>query len=200
MRHIKLFENWFQDMEDLVRQERNKESRQSVPKQMAAKPVDQEDADEPKVEEPIETTPKQGEQPEEPKKEEPKDFRGWLASQAGVKAVKEAEDSDLASKCWVDLENGVSAKWEISMEDYPFLSASFKQDNIVIEFADDPAGDIARELYKKTREYESKAWAQAVIKAGLQVPQTILDAEKKGKTRISDWDDAISAVITDILG
>jgi hypothetical protein len=179
MKHIKLFENWFQDVEDNVDRKRF--------------------APELEPEETEETQPEPEEEKEEPREEpkadeptEPETYSGWLKKQAGVIEVVEAEEGTDNSNGWVRLSNGVSIQWEIDMRDYPFLSVSYMLDKKVIQLADNPAGDLARQFYKEGREYVPREWEAVVIKIGAGVPALIKDAIASNKRRMKEQDEILS--------
>lgn len=176
MRHIKLFENWFQEIEDQVEQGKETDS----------------------IKEPVKTEePAEKEEVSEPAPE-PETFEGWLKSQPDVVEVVEAEETDKSSRAWVKFKNGVSTKWSIDMADYPSLEASFKLNDIIIQLEDDPAGDFARALNKGSREYIPREWDKAVLAASLQVPDVIADVQENEDNRISTMDSKISKIITDL--
>jgi hypothetical protein len=184
MKHIKLFENWFQDVEDNV--DRKRFAPELEPEE--TKPEDTEETQpEPEEEKP--------EPREEPKAEEPtapETYSGWLKKQAGVSEVVEAEEGTDNSNGWVRLSNGVSIQWEIDMRDYPFLSVSYMFDKKVIQLADNPAGDLARQFYKEGREYVPREWEAVVIKIGAGVPALIKDAIASNKRRMKEQDEILS--------
>lgn len=187
MKHIKLFENWFQDVEDNV--DRKRFAPELEPEE--TKPAEtEEDPAEPEEEKP--------DTQEEPKAEEPTEpetYSGWLKTQAGVSEVVEAEEGTDNSNGWVRLSNGVSIQWEIDMRDYPFLSVSYMLDKKVIQLADNPAGDLARQFYKEGREYIPREWESVVIKIGAGVPALIKDAIASNKRRMKEQDEILSGQI-----
>lgn len=179
MKHIKLFENWFQEVEDTVDRERF--APELEPEETQPEP--EEETGEPR-EEPKEETPA-----------EPATYSDWLKTQAGVTEVVESEEGEDNSKGWVRLSNDVSIQWEIDMRDYPFLSVSYMLDKKVIQLADNPAGDLAREFYKEGREYVPREWEALVIKIGAGVPALIKAAIASNKRRMKEQDEILSGQI-----
>lgn len=190
MKHIKLFENFFADIESAVSQ-----AGQPV---LAREPKSEEPAPEPKLEKPkkeVSSKPVDSE-PVEPK--EPETYGDWLKTQ--VKEVVEFNETPKGNKVWIRLKNGVSVQWEISMEDYPLVSASFKLGPDTVYLDDDTAGEIAKEFYDKKREYDAKTWATAMISAANELPQMKRDWEKRAINRATDQDQEFSVVIADKFG
>lgn len=192
MKHVKLFENFFADIESAV-------ANAGKPV-LARKPQEQDSQPQPKPEAPKKS--KAVEKPAEPTDsqpvEEPKSFGDWLKTK--VKEVVEFDEQPNSNKVWVKLENGVSIQWEISMEDYPLVSASFKLGPDTIYLDDDTAGEIAKEFYDKKRDYDPKAWATAMISAANELPRAKRDWEKRAVNRATDQDQEFSVIIADKFG
>lgn len=188
MKHIKLFENFFADIETSVATAgqpvlaRNPEP-ESKPEPEPKKP-------EPKPE------PKEKTQPEPAP--EPKTFNDWLKTQ--VKEIVEFAETPKSNKVWVRLKNGVSIQWEISMEDYPLVSASFKLGPDTVYLDDDTAGEIAKEFYEKKREYDPQAWAQAMLATAKELPELKRDWEERAINRATDQDQELSVVVAEKFG
>lgn len=190
MKHIKLFENFFADIESAV-------SNAGKPV-LAREPKPETQAIE-KTPEPVDSKPvkKDSVESTEPAPE-PKTFGEWLKTQ--VKEVVEFNETPKSNKVWIRLKNGVSVQWEISMEDYPLVSASFKLGPDTVYIDDDTAGEIAKEFYDKKREYDPQAWATAMIAAANELPNTKRDWEKRAINRATDQDQEFSVIIADKFG
>lgn len=192
MKYVQLFENFFADIESSV-------ANAGKPV-LAKKPQEQDYQSQPKPEDPKKS--KSTEKPIEPSDsqtvEEPKSFGDWLKTK--VKEVVEFDETPKSNKVWVRLKNGVSIKWEISMEEYPLVSASFKLGPDTVYLDDATSGKIAKEFYDEKRDYDSQAWATAMISAGNELPQMKRDWEKRAINRATDQDQEFSVVIADKFG
>ena len=185
MKHIKLFENFFADIESAVANaSRPVLAREPEPER--SQPEVKVKSSEPKPAVKSEPAP------------EPKTFGEWLKTK--VKEVVEFDETPKSNKVWVRLNNGVSIQWEISMEDYPLVSASFKLGPDTVYLDDDTAGEIAKEFYEKKREYDPQAWATAMIAAAKELPSMKRDWEKRAINRATDQDQEFSVVIADKFG
>lgn len=189
MKHIKLFENFFADIETSVAN-----AGQPV---FARKPEEQEPDRKPAGSQKKPVTQPKEETPAQPKPE-PKTFGEWLKTR--VKEVVEFDETPKSNKAWVRLKNGVSVQWEISMQDYPLVSASFKLGPDTVYLDDDTAGEIAKEFYDKKREYDPKDWADAMIAAAKELPNSKRDWEKRAVNRATDQDQEFSVIIADKFG
>lgn len=186
MKHIKLFENFFADVESAVSNASKPVlARQPKPETQETQPIDNQKVEPTKTSEPEQEV-------------EPKTFGEWLKSH--VKEVVEFSETPKSNKVWVRLKNGVSIQWEISMEDYPLVSASFKLGPDTVYLDDDTAGEIAKEFYEKKREYDPQAWATAMIAAAKDLPDLKRDWEKRAINRATDQDQEFSVVIADKFG
>lgn len=190
MKYLRLFENFFADIESAV-----SNAGQPV---LARKPQDSVQPEKPTLAKPEKPKKKKKLDQVETTEDEPNSYGEWLKTQ--VKEVVEFDESDKGNKVWVRLENGVSIQWEISMEDYPMVSASFKLGPDTIYLDDDTAGEIAKEFYDKKREYDPKAWATAMISSANELPQMKRDWEKRAVNRATDQDQEFSVVIADKFG
>lgn len=187
MEHIKLFENFFADIESAVSnagrpvlaREPKPETSHSEPKEKSVKPI-------------------KSTKPESKPIPEPKTFGEWLKTR--VKEVVEFDETPKSNKAWVRLKNGVSVQWEISMQDYPLVSASFKLGPDTVYLDDTTAGEIAKEFYDKKRTYDPKAWADAMIAAAKELPNLKRDWEKRAVNRATDQDQEFSVIIADKFG
>lgn len=173
MKIIKLFENWFQDIENSVENQKKTVIKTRI-KEVTKKPEEPEPSSEPQT------------------------FSDWLKTQTDVTEVIEAVETPTSSKAWVKFKNGVSTKWSIDMADYPMLTASFKLNDTIIQLEDDPAGDFARALNNGSREYVQREWDSAVLAASLEVPEVIADVRDNEDNRISTMDSKISKILTDL--
>lgn len=190
MKHIKLFENFFADIESAV-------SNASKPVFAREPKPDTQVVD--KSPKPVDSKPVKKDSVESPEPEsEPKTFGDWLKSR--VKEVVEFSETPKSNKVWVRLKNGVSIQWEISMEDYPLVSASFKLGPDTVYLDDDTAGEIAKEFYEKKRDYDPISWATAMIAAAKDLPELKRDWEKRAINRATDQDQEFSVVIADKFG
>ena len=190
MKYLRLFENFFADIESAV-----SNAGQPV---LARKPQDSVQPEKPTLAKPEKPKKKKKLDQVETTEDEPNSYGEWLKTQ--VKEVVEFDESDKGNKVWVRLENGVSIQWEISMEDYPMVSASFKFGPDTIYLDDDTAGEIAKEFYDRKREYDPKAWATAMISSANELPQMKRDWEKRAVNRATDQDQEFSVVIADKFG
>lgn len=190
MKYLRLFENFFADIESAV-----SNAGQPV---LARKPHDSVQPEKPTLAKPEKPKKKKKLDQVETTEDEPNSYGEWLKAQ--VKEVVEFDESDKGNKVWVRLENGVSIQWEISMEDYPMVSASFKLGPDTIYLDDDTAGEIAKEFYDRKREYDPKAWATAMISSANELPQMKRDWEKRAVNRATDQDQEFSVVIADKFG
>lgn len=190
MKYLRLFENFFADIESAV-----SSAGQPV---LARKPHDSVQPEKPTLAKPEKPKKKKKLDQVETTEDEPNSYGEWLKAQ--VKEVVEFDESDKGNKVWVRLENGVSIQWEISMEDYPMVSASFKLGPDTIYLDDDTAGEIAKEFYDRKREYDPKAWATAMISSANELPQMKRDWEKRAVNRATDQDQEFSVVIADKFG
>jgi hypothetical protein len=190
MKYLRLFENFFADIESAV-----SNAGQPV---LARKPQDSVQPEKPTLAKPEKPKKKKKLDQVETTEDEPNSYGEWLKTQ--VKEVVEFDESDKGNKVWVRLENGVSIQWEISMEDYPMVSASFKLGPDTIYLDDDTAGEIAKEFYDRKREYDPKAWATAMISSANELPQMKRDWEKRAVNRATDQDQEFSVVIADKFG
>ena len=190
MKYLRLFENFFADIESTV-----SNAGQPV---LARKPQDSVQPEKHTLAKPEKPKKKKKLDQVETTEDEPNSYGEWLKTQ--VKEVVEFDESDKGNKVWVRLENGVSIQWEISMEDYPMVSASFKLGPDTIYLDDDTAGEIAKEFYDKKREYDPKAWATAMISSANELPQMKRDWEKRAVNRATDQDQEFSVVIADKFG
>ena len=190
MKYLRLFENFFADIESAV-----SNAGQPV---LARKPQDSVQPEKPTLAKPEKPKKKKKLDQVETTEDEPNSYGEWLKTQ--VKEVVEFDESDKGNKVWVRLENGVSIQWEISMEDYPMVSASFKLGPDTIYLDDDTAGEIAKEFYDRKREYNPKAWATAMISSANELPQMKRDWEKRAVNRATDQDQEFSVVIADKFG
>lgn len=190
MKYLRLFENFFADIESTV-------SRAGQPV-LARKPHDSVQPEKPTLAKPEKPKKKKKLDQVETTEDEPNSYGEWLKTQ--VKEVVEFDESDKGNKVWVRLENGASIQWEISMEDYPMVSASFKFGPDTIYLDDDTAGEIAKEFYDRKREYDPKAWATAMISSANELPQMKRDWEKRAVNRATDQDQEFSVVIADKFG
>jgi len=190
MKYLRLFENFFADIESAV-----SNAGQPV---LARKPQDSVQPEKPTLAKPEKPKKKKKLDQVETTEDEPNSYGEWLKTQ--VKEVVEFDESDKGNKVWVRLENGVSIRWEISMEDYPMVSASFKLGPDTIYLDDDTAGEIAKEFYDRKREYDPKAWATAMISSANELPQMKRDWEKRAVNRATDQDQEFSVVIADKFG
>lgn len=190
MKYLRLFENFFADIESAV-----SNAGQPV---LARKPQDSVQPEKPTLAKPEKPKNKKKLDQVETTEDEPNSYGEWLKTQ--VKEVVEFDESDKGNKVWVRLENGVSIQWEISMEDYPMVSASFKLGPDTIYLDDDTAGEIAKEFYDRKREYDPKAWATAMISSANELPQMKRDWEKRAVNRATDQDQEFSVVIADKFG
>ena len=190
MKYLRLFENFFADIESAV-----SNAGQPV---LARKPQDSVQPEKPTLDKPEKPKKKKKLDQVETTEDEPNSYGEWLKTQ--VKEVVEFDESDKGNKVWVRLENGVSIQWEISMEDYPMVSASFKLGPDTIYLDDDTAGEIAKEFYDRKREYDPKAWATAMISSANELPQMKRDWEKRAVNRATDQDQEFSVVIADKFG
>lgn len=190
MKYLRLFENFFADIESAV-----SNAGQPV---LARKPQDSVQPEKPTLAKPEKPKKKKKLDQVETTEDEPNSYGEWLKTQ--VKEVVEFDESDKGNKVWVRLENGVSIQWEISMEDYPMVSAGFKLGPDTIYLDDDTAGEIAKEFYDRKREYDPKAWATAMISSANELPQMKRDWEKRAVNRATDQDQEFSVVIADKFG
>lgn len=190
MKYLRLFENFFADIESAV-----SNAGQPV---LARKPQDSVQPEKPTLAKPEKPKKKKKLDQVETTEDEPNSYGEWLKTQ--VKEVVEFDESDKGNKVWVRLENGVSIQWEISMEDYPMVSASFKLGPDTIYLDDDTAGEIAKEFYDRKREYDPNAWATAMISSANELPQMKRDWEKRAVNRATDQDQEFSVVIADKFG
>lgn len=190
MKYLRLFENFFADIESAV-----SNAGQPV---LARKPQDSVQPEKPTLAKPEKPKKKKKLDQVETTEDEPNSYGEWLKTQ--VKEVVEFDESDKGNKVWVRLENGVSIQWEISMEDYPMVSASFKLGPDTIYLDDATAGEIAKEFYDRKREYDPKAWATAMISSANELPQMKRDWEKRAVNRATDQDQEFSVVIADKFG
>jgi hypothetical protein len=200
LKYIKLYENFFEDMERAADQ-----AHKPVPFKKKEKPVepkqDTEIEEEPtELKKPVETTTNTEEDTvetttEAPKTEEPKTFKDWLTGK--VKKLVEFEETGESVKCWAELENETSCQWSISMEDYPTVEASFKLGSDTVYLDDVTAGRIAREYYTKQREYDPKPWTESVLKVGAQFPDFMRRMEKEAINRATDQDRELSKIIAE---
>lgn len=190
MKYLRLFENFFADIESAV-----SNAGQPV---LARKPQDSVQPEKPTLAKPEKPKKKKKLDQVETTEDEPNSYGEWLKTQ--VKEVVEFDESDKGNKVWVRLENGASIQWEISMEDYPMVSASFKLGPDTIYLDDDTAGEIAKEFYDRKREYDPKAWATAMISSANELPQMKRDWEKRAVNRATDQDQEFSVVIADKFG
>ena len=194
MKYLKLYENFFKDME-LAADRAHEPVFVDEPKPEVAEPVEepaQEPAaqtPEPKADEPVETTTLAP---------EPATYQDWLKTQ--VEEVVECTEGPKSVKCWVKLENGTSIQWELSMEEYPNCSASFKLGEDTVYLDDDTSGDIAREYYEKKREYDPKLWATKCIEMGKRFPQFMRRMEREAINRATDQDKQLSYEFAKIWG
>jgi hypothetical protein len=203
LKYIKLYENFFEDMERAADQ-----AHKPVPFKKKEKPVepeqDTEIEEEPtELKKPVETATNTEEDTvetttEAPKTEEPKTFKDWLA--AKVAKVVECDETSESTGCWVELENGTSCQWSISMEDYPTVEASFKLGSDTVYLDDVTSGKIAREYYTKQREYDPKPWAECVLKVGAEFPDFMRRMEKEAINRATDQDRELSKIISAEFG
>jgi len=187
MKYVKLFENFFKDME-LAADRAHEPVFVDEPKAAVEEPVDQpEPESDPaaSAEEPVETTTQAP---------EPATYQDWLKAQ--VQEVVECTETPKSVKCWVKLENGTSIQWECSMEDYPSVSASYKLGEDTIYLDDDTAGKIAREYYEKKRDYDPKFWATKCLQMGKKFPEFMRRMEREAINRATDQDEQFS---TDFL-
>lgn len=161
------------------------------PKPEAEEPTEEPQAKEPEVktEEPVETTTQAP---------EPVGYQDWLKTQ--VEKVVECTETERSVKCWVELENGTSIQWELSMEDYPNCSASYKLGENTVYLDDDTSGDIAREYYEKKREYDPKFWATKCIQMGKRFPEFMRRMEREAINRATDQDEQLSYEFAKIWG
>lgn len=135
--------------------------------------------------------PKQIKQPET--ESTSSEFRNWIDS-LGIEII-ELEETDKSNKAWINLKNGVSIRWEISLIDYPYVSASFKLGEDVVYLTDAIAGKYATQIYEETREYRPKSWASGIIRAGLKLPEYKRRWEKRAINRATDQDADFSKYI-----
>lgn len=194
LKYIKLYENFFKDMELAA-----DKAHEPVPlKKKEPKP----EKTMPKVEEPepVETsTEVEADQTSaDSTPSEAADFKSWLSGK--VKRVVECDETPDSTKCWVELENGTSIQWSISMEDYPTVEASFKLGEDTVYMDDVTSGRIAREYYTKKREYDPKAWAECVLKIGAGFPDFMRRMEKEAINRATDQDIELSKLISAEFG
>jgi len=197
LKYVKLYENFFEDMERAADQ-----AHKPVPFKKPEKKPKPEPAAEPKeapieVQEPAETGPEE-DTTEAPVAEEPKTFKDWLTGK--VKKLVECEETDQSVKCWAELENGTSCQWSISMEDYPTVEASFKLGENTVYLDNDTAGEIAREYYTKKREYDPKPWTECVLKVGAEFPDFMRRMEKEAINRATDQDIELSKQVAAEFG
>lgn len=197
MKYIKLYENFFKDMElaadrahEPVPFKKKSLKSKSDPEPKPEKSmVDSKPEPKPEPKEPVTDTTT-----EAPIEKEPADFKSWLGDK--VKKVVECNETSDSTKCWVELENGTSIQWSISMEDYPTVEASFKLGPDTVYLDDVTAGKIAREYYTKKREYDPKAWAECVLKIGAGFPDFMRRMEKEAINRATDQDIELSKIIS----
>lgn len=197
MKYIKLFENFFKDME-LAAARVHEPVLVDKPKEIQVEKPEPE-AEAPKPEEKPAETPQETPETTETTTaapEEPKTFKDWLATQ--VQEVVECTDESESNKCWVKLENGTSIQWEISMEDYPSVSVSYKLGEDTVYLNDDVSGDIAREYYESKREYDPKLWAQKCLQIGKAFPAFVRRMEREAINRATDQDDQLSKEFSDL--
>jgi len=193
LKYVKLYENFFKDMELAADQAHEpvpfkKQEKKAKPK---AEPEEEPAQTEPEEDTTETTTDSQV-------VEEPKSFKDWLATK--VKKIVECEETEQSVKCWAELENGTSCQWLISMEDYPTVEASFKLGEDTVYLDNDIAGEIAREYYTGKREYDPKPWTECVLKIGAEFPDFMRRMEKEAINRATDQDIEISKQIAVKLG
>ena len=203
MKYVKLYENFFKAME--LAADRAHEPVPFKKKEKSVKPEKETRLEEEPIEpkEPVQTSTDTEEDTvetttEAPKTEEPKTFKDWLA--AKVAKVVECDETSESTGCWVELENGTSCQWSISMEDYPTVEASFKLGSDTVYLDDVTSGKIAREYYTKQREYDPKPWAECVLKVGAEFPDFMRRMEKEAINRATDQDRELSKIIAAKFG
>ncbi len=194
MKYVKLYENFFEDMERAADQ-----AHEPVPfkkKEKKIKPEAEPEEKPVKVQEPAQTEPEEDTTKtttDAPVAEEPKSFKDWLVTK--VKKIAECEETEQSVKCWAELENETSCQWSISMEDYPTVEASFKLGENTVYLDNDTAGEIAREYYTGKREYDPKLWTECVLKVGTEFPDFMRRMEKEAINRATDQDIELSKQI-----
>ena len=196
MKYIKLYENFFEDMERAADQAHKTIPFKKPEKKLKPKSEAEPDEERVEVQEPAET--QQAENTtntttEEPVAEEPRSFKDWLT--ANVKKLVECEETEQSVKCWAELENGTSCQWSISMEDYPTVEASFKLGEEVVYLDNDTSGEIAREYYTGKREYDPKPWTECVLQVGAEFPDFMRRMKKGSINRATDQDIELSKQI-----
>ena len=188
MKYIKIYENFFSDVETAAATAHSPVfARTEKPEEVEVGEIEAE-----------EPTPSADKQEVKEPKPEPKLFGDWLKRH--VKEVVEFTETPKSNKVWVKINNGVSVQWEISMEDYPFVSASFNFGPDTVYLDDDTAGEIAKEFYDKQREYNPEEWATAMISSAKALPDMKRDWEKRAINRATDQDQEFSVVIADQFG
>ena len=193
MKYVKLYENFFKDME--LAADRAHEPVPFKKKEKSVKPEKETELEEEPVETSTDTEEDTVETPTYSQTaEEPKTFKDWLA--AKVAKVVECDETSESTGCWVELENGTSCQWSISMEDYPTVEASFKLGSDTVYLDDVTSGKIAREYYTKQREYDPKPWAECVLKVGAGFPDFMRRMEKEAINRATDQDRELSKIIS----
>jgi hypothetical protein len=191
MKHVKLFENFFSDIETAATTAHSPVfARTEKPEEVEVGEIEPDETED-SIDTPRDKEP-------EPKSTEPKSFGDWLKRH--VKEVVEFTETPKSTKVWVKINNGVSVQWEISMEDYPFVSASFNFGADTVYLDDDTAGEIAKEFYDKKREYNPEDWAEAMIASAKALPDMKRDWEKRAINRATDQDQEFSIVIADKFG
>ena len=201
LKYVKLYENFFEDMERAADQAHKPVPFKKQEKKPKPEPQAEPQEEPVKVQEPAETRPEEDTTEtttEAPAPEEPKTFKDWLTGK--VKKLVEFEETDQSVRCWAELENETSCQWSISMEDYPTVEASFKLGADTVYLDDDTSGEIAREYYTKKREYDPKPWTECVLQVGAQFPDFMRRMEKEAINRATDQDIELSKIIAAEFG